>query len=91
MVVIDTSGILAYKDESHPNHAAVAAIVAVGDEELLLSPFVLAEADYMLASQLGHPAVRGASRFSRWIPRPDQSDPPCLAPVDVRPRRGSPS
>lgn len=58
MIVVDTSGILASKDESHPNHAAVAAIVADGDDELLLSPFVLAEADYMLASRLGHTAAR---------------------------------
>ena len=58
MIVVDTSGILASKDESHPNHAAVAAIVADGDDELLLSPFVLAEADYMLASRLGPPAAR---------------------------------
>ena len=58
MIVVDTSGILASKDESHPDHAAVAEIVADCDEELLLSPFVLAEADYMLASRLGHTAAR---------------------------------
>jgi hypothetical protein len=58
VIVVDTSGILASKDESHPDHAAVAEIVADCDEELLLSPFVLAEADYMLASRLGHTAAR---------------------------------
>ncbi len=58
MIVVDTTGILASKDESHPNHVAVAEIVAEGDEDLLLSPFVLAEADYMLASRLGHSAAR---------------------------------
>ena len=58
VIVVDTSGILTSKDESDPNHAAVADIVAGGGEELLLSPFVVAEANYMLATRLGHTAAR---------------------------------
>lgn len=58
MIVVDTSGILASKDESHPEHAAVAAALADSDDELLLSPFVLAESDYMLAGRLGRAAAR---------------------------------
>jgi hypothetical protein len=58
MIVVDTSGILASKDESHPEHAAVAAVITDSDEELLLSPFVLAESDYMLANRLGQAAAR---------------------------------
>ncbi len=58
MIVLDTSGILASKDESHPQHAAVATVITTGDEDLLLSPFVLAEADYLLAQRLGHDAAR---------------------------------
>lgn len=57
MIVVDTSGILASKDESQPQHTAVAHVIEGGDEELLLSPFVLAEADYMLASRLGPAAA----------------------------------
>lgn len=58
MLVVDTSGILASRDEAHPHHEAVAATVAGSDEELLLSPFVFAEADYMLATRFGHAAAR---------------------------------
>ncbi|NED97043.1 PIN domain-containing protein [Phytoactinopolyspora alkaliphila] len=58
MIIVDTSGILASKDESHPDHTAVAELIAGTDEELLLSPFVLAEADYMLARRLGAAAAR---------------------------------
>lgn len=58
MIIVDTSGILASKDESHPRYEAVAAIIGDGDEHLVLSPFVLAESDYMLSSRLGPPAAR---------------------------------
>lgn len=58
MIVVDTSGILASKDESHPQHEAAAAVLVQSDVELLLSPFVLAESDYMLATRLGQAAAR---------------------------------
>ena len=58
MIVVDTSGILASKDETHPQHAAVATVISDGDDELLLSPFVLAESDYVLATRLGQAAAR---------------------------------
>lgn len=58
MIVADTSGILASKDESHPEHEAVAAVITGSNEELLLSPFVLAESDYLLAARLGPKAAR---------------------------------
>ena len=58
MIVVDANGILASKDESHPEHAAVAAVIADSDEDLLLSQFVVAESDYMLAKRLGQAAAR---------------------------------
>lgn len=58
MIVVDTSGVLAAKDESHPEHAAVAKTLVEVTEDLLLSPFVLAECDYMLATQFGAGAAR---------------------------------
>lgn len=58
MIVVDTSGILASKDESHPRHKAIAAIIGEGDDEFLLSPFVLAESDHMLSARLGPSAAR---------------------------------
>lgn len=56
-VVVDTSAVLAAKDESHPEHAAVGAALAT-DSTFLLSPFVLAECDYMLAGRLSPRAAR---------------------------------
>lgn len=58
MIVADTSGVLALKDEAHPEHRIVGDVVAGTDDDLLLSPFVLAESDYMLATRLGVDAAR---------------------------------
>jgi uncharacterized protein len=58
VIVVDTSAVLASKDESHPHHAEVAEVLTTTTEELLLSPFVIAESDYMLATRLGHGAAR---------------------------------
>lgn len=58
MLVIDTSGVLALKDEAHPDHRGVADLIASGEDDLLLSPLVLAECDYMLGSRLGPDAAR---------------------------------
>jgi predicted nucleic acid-binding protein len=57
MIVVDTSGILVLKDESQPEHSAAADLIEGSEEDLLLSPFVLAEAGYMLASRLGQGAA----------------------------------
>lgn len=58
MIVVDTSGVLAAKDEDQPQHAAVARTLGTATEDLLLSPFVFAECDYMLATRLGTAAAR---------------------------------
>lgn len=58
MLVVDTSGVLASKDGDHPQHAAVAEVLRSGGDELLLSPLVLAECDYTLATRLGDAAAR---------------------------------
>lgn len=58
MIVLDTSGLLAAIDASQRHHrAAVAAIRAAG-EPRLLSPFVLAELDYLLATRVSGVAAR---------------------------------
>ena len=57
-VVVDTSAILALFDESYEEHAPLARIVSKGDEHLVVSPFVVAEADYMLYTRLGSRAAR---------------------------------
>lgn len=58
VIVVDTSGVLAAKDEDQPQHAAVAHTLTETTEELLLSPFVFAECDYMLATRIGAAAAR---------------------------------
>lgn len=52
MIVADTSGLLAYFDASEPRHADASAVVD-GGEPLVLSPFVIAELDYLVATRMG--------------------------------------
>lgn len=58
MIIVDTSGVLAAKDEAHPAHQGVAAVISGATDGLLVSPFVVAECDYMLATRLGVAAAR---------------------------------
>jgi predicted nucleic acid-binding protein len=52
VIVLDTSGLLSAIDASQRHHAACAEILAEATGPLLLSPFVLAELDYLLATQV---------------------------------------
>ncbi|GAB3544807.1 type II toxin-antitoxin system toxin ribonuclease C26 [Arthrobacter tumbae] len=53
-LVVDTSALLAYFDASEPDHAAVSdAIGAVGTQLLVVSPYVVAELDYLVATRHG--------------------------------------
>lgn len=54
MIVADTSGLIALFNRREPSHAAVTAAVEASDEPLVVSPFVLAELDYLIATRLGH-------------------------------------
>ena len=45
-VIVDTSALLAFFDASEPDHEAVAAVLAVADA-LVVSPYVVAELDYL--------------------------------------------
>ena len=52
-MIVDTSALLAFFDTDEPDHAAVSdALVGSGDQ-LVVSPFVVAELDYLVASRLG--------------------------------------
>ena len=53
MIVADTSGLLALFNRREPAHAAVAAFLGSADEVLVVSPYVLAELDYLLATRAG--------------------------------------
>lgn len=51
-MIVDTSGLLAFFNRRQPMHgAAVAAVEAATD--LIVSPYVVAEVDYLVATRLG--------------------------------------
>ena len=53
MILLDTSGLLAALDSSQRSHRDAAASLAAVTPPLLLSSFVLAELDYLLALRVG--------------------------------------
>ena len=71
MILLDTSGLLAALDESQRHHFECAKVLQEAPPPLLLSPFVLAELDYLLMRHLGRRAqgalleviARGAYRL----------------------------
>jgi uncharacterized protein len=56
VILLDTSGLLAALDASQSHHTEAAASLAAARPPLLLSPFVLAELDYLIASRVGEAA-----------------------------------
>lgn len=58
MIILDTSGLLAALDASQRHHAAAVAALKAADPPWVLSPFVLAELDYLLATRVGESAER---------------------------------
>jgi predicted nucleic acid-binding protein len=53
VILLDTSGLLAALDSAQRGHQQAAASLTVATPPLLLSPFVLAELDYLLAARVG--------------------------------------
>ncbi|MGI8657843.1 MAG: type II toxin-antitoxin system VapC family toxin [Candidatus Limnocylindria bacterium] len=58
MILLDTSGILAAIDASQRGHEAARRALEDAEPPWALSPFVLAELDYLLASRVGQNAER---------------------------------
>jgi uncharacterized protein len=56
VILLDTSGLLAALDASQSHHTKAAANLTAARPPLLLSPFVLAELDYLIASRIGQAA-----------------------------------
>jgi predicted nucleic acid-binding protein len=52
-VIVDTSALLAYFDANEPDHEAVSRVIDGSDEELVVSPYVIAELDYLVATRVG--------------------------------------
>ena len=53
MILLDASGLLAALDEDEPDHGTARAALEADPGLLVLSPFVLAELDYLLIRELG--------------------------------------
>jgi uncharacterized protein len=53
VILLDTSGVLAALDARQRTHAAAAEALAAARPPRLLSPFVLAELDYVLTTRVG--------------------------------------
>ena len=58
MIIVDTSGLLSAIDASQRHHAAALNALTAADPPWVLSPFVLAELDYLLATRAGVVAER---------------------------------
>ena len=52
MILVDTSGLLAAIDASQRHHRAAAAALRAAEAPFLLSPFVLAELDYLISTRV---------------------------------------
>ncbi|MGH3096347.1 MAG: PIN domain-containing protein [Streptosporangiales bacterium] len=52
-LVVDTSALLAYFDASEPDHVAVEEHLGASTDLLIVSPYVLAELDYLVATRHG--------------------------------------
>ncbi len=53
MIIADTSALLALFNGREPAHAAVREVVDAEAEPLVVSPYVVAELDYLVATRLG--------------------------------------
>jgi predicted nucleic acid-binding protein len=58
VILLDTSGLLAALDASEAHHPAAAASLKQAGGPRILSPFVLAELDYMLARHVSQRVAR---------------------------------
>ena len=58
MILLDTSGLLAAMDVSQHQHRAAIDALRGAEPPWVLSPFVLAELDYLLATRVGLTAER---------------------------------
>jgi uncharacterized protein len=56
VILLDTSGLLSALDGNQRHHQEAAASLSSAHPPLLLSPFVLAELDYLIASRVGFAA-----------------------------------
>lgn len=77
-LIVDTSALLAFFDSSEPDHDAVAGLLEAEPGPFIVSPFVVAELDYLVATRYGVPAeleVLDALASGAWeLPAVDAKD-----------------
>ena len=56
MLVCDTSGLLAFFDRAEPDHVGVTASINTDPGPFVVSPYVIAELDYLTATRRGNKA-----------------------------------
>lgn len=79
MILLDTSGLLAALDASERRHHEAASALRDADPPWILSPFVLAELDYLLTTHVGAPVERQfLDEVGRGVYRLE-----CLEPSDI--------
>ena len=61
-MIVDTSALLAYFDAAEPDHPAVSRAIDNSGDFLVVSPYVLAELDYLIATRIGVDAEIAALR-----------------------------
>lgn len=52
-MILDTSGLLAFFNDREPAHEAAHDVIDAADEALVVSPYVVAEVDYLVATRHG--------------------------------------
>lgn len=52
-MIVDTGALLAFFDTDEPDHPAVSAVISDSSEPLVVSPYVVAEVDYLITTRLG--------------------------------------
>jgi uncharacterized protein len=52
-MIVDTSALLAFFDRNEPDHAALTRLLLASAEPLVVSPYVVAELDYLVATRHG--------------------------------------
>lgn len=55
-MIVDTSALIAFFDRAEPAHRAVTDALLADTDALVISPYVLAEVDYLVATRHGLPA-----------------------------------
>lgn len=83
MILLDTSGLLAAIDGSQRDHRAARDALEAAAPPWILSPFVLAELDYLLATRVGQSAERALlAEVGRGVYRLETFEPDEIAAAE---------